>query len=330
MREIRGRKNESETAAGRSRGTRWGVVSVFVCLAYVAAWVLLWPAIEASADLSDPVGNPGAYIATVAMMFTPGVAALLVAITLERRRGKAILVALGLTGFFTRQGWRFALTGIAGAALLISGSWGLGMLFGWVQLDPEHSVAKELIVRVTGEQPPMPMALLALLQLLNLPIGIAITAIAATGEEVGWRGWLLPKLLPLGTEWALCVSGAIWGLWHAPAILLGLNYEERNPLGIIMMMIGCVGAGVLIGWLRLASGSLLPCVLAHAALNSFASYQSILFPPFDERLVGPLAITGWVVMALLIAACVLRATRLRQRHGSQLGSPEVRNTELSQ
>ncbi|ROS58674.1 CAAX prenyl protease-like protein [Curtobacterium sp. PhB172] len=330
MRQITARKDERETTAGSSRGTRWGAISVFVSLAYVAPWVLLWPAIQASADLSDPVGSPGAYIGTVAMMFTPGLAALLVAVALQRRRGKAILVELGLTGFFTRQAWRFALVGVTGAFVLISGSWGLGMLFEWVQLDPEQSVAKELIVRVTGEQPPMPMALLALLQLVNLPIGIAITAIAATGEEVGWRGWLLPKLLPLGPGWALSVSGAIWGLWHAPAILIGLNYEQRNPLGIIMMMIGCVGAGVLIGWLRIASGSLLPCVLAHAALNSFASYQSILFPPFDERLVGPLAITGWIVMALLIVACVLRATRLRQRRGSQLGSPGVRNTELSQ
>lgn len=323
-------KRTGENMLGSPRGVRWSAVGMFVLMAYGAAWALLWPAIQVNADLSDPAENPGAYIATVAMMFTPGLAALLVTVTLERRRGKAILVALGLTRFFTRQGWHFALAGIAGAAVLISGNWGLGMLFGWVQLDPEHSVAKELIVRVTGEQPPMPMALLALLQLLNLPIGIAITAIAATGEEVGWRGWLLPKLLPLGTGWALSVSGAIWGLWHAPAILLGLNYEQRNPLGIIMMMIGCVGAGVLIGWLRLASGSLLPCVLAHAALNTFASYQSVLFPPFDQRLVGPLAITGWIVMALLIVACVLRATRLRQRHGSQLGSSEVRNTELSQ
>jgi len=311
------------------RGVHWSAVGMFVLLAYGAPWVLLWPAIQVSADLSDPAGNPGAYIATVAMMFTPGLAALLVAVTLQRRRGKAILVALGLTGFFTRRGWRFAFAGITGAAVLLSGSWGLGMAFGWVQLDPEHSMAKELIVRVTGEQPPMPMALLALLQLLNLPIGIAITAIATTGEEVGWRGWLLPKLLPLGTGWALCVSGAIWGLWHAPAILLGLNYEQRNPLGIMMMAIGCVGAGVLIGWLRIASASLLPCVLTHAALNTFASYQSVLFPPFDQRLVGPLAITGWIVMALLIVACVLRATRLRQRNGSQLGSPKVRNTELS-
>lgn len=313
MRRIATRRDGRETTAGRSRVTRWGAISVFVSLAYGAAWVLLWPAVQQSADLSDPVRSPGAYVATVAMMFAPGLAALLVAVTFERRRGKAVLVALGLAGFFTRRGWRFALAGIAGAAVLISGSWGLGMLFGWVQLDPEHSVAKELIVRVTGEQPPMPMALLALLQLLNLPIGIAITAIAATGEEVGWRGWLLPKLLPLGTGWALSVSGAIWGLWHAPAILLGLNYEQRDPLGIIMMMIGCVGAGVLIGWLRLASESLLPCVLAHAALNSLSSYQSILFPPFDQRLVGPLAITGWILMAVLITSGRLRSIRRRQR-----------------
>ncbi|MDR6574773.1 membrane protease YdiL (CAAX protease family) [Curtobacterium sp. 320] len=283
--------------------------------------MLLWPAIRASADLSNPVGSPGAYIATVAMMFTPGLAALLVAVILQRHRGKALLVELGLTGFFTRQGWHFAGAGIAGAAVLVLGSWGLGLLFGWVHLDPERSVARDLIVRLTGEEPPMPMALLALLQLLNLPIGIAITAIAATGEEIGWRGWLLPKLLPLGTGWALILSGAIWGLWHAPAILLGLNYEQRDPLGIVMMTIGCVGAGVLIGWLRLASGSLLPCVLAHAALNSFATYQSILFPPFDQRLVGPLAITGWIVMTLLIVTGALRAARLRRRRESERGNP---------
>lgn len=325
MREFRAREAERETPARRSRSTRWGAVSTFVCLAFGAAWVLLWPAIQAGSDLSDPVGSPGAYIATVAMMFTPGLAALLVAVTLQRRRGKAILVELGLTGFFTREGWRFALAGVTGAVGLICGSWGLGILFGWVQLDPEQSAAKELIVRVTGEQPPMPMALLALLQLLNLPIGVAITAIAVTGEEIGWRGWLFPKLLPLGTGRALSASGAIWGLWHAPAILLGLNYEQRNLLGIVMMTIACVGAGTLIGWLRVASASLLPCVLVHATLNSVATYQSILFPSFDQRLVGPLAITGWIVMALLIAACMLQATRLRQRRDAEPGNPAVQH-----
>jgi membrane protease YdiL (CAAX protease family) len=314
----------------RCWSVRWRSVGVFVGLSYGAAWVLLWPAIRAGADLANPIGSPGAYLATVAMMFTPGLAALLVAVTLRHRRGRALLFELGLTGFFTRRGCRFALTGVAGAAILVLSSWGLGLLLGWVQLDPERSVAKDLIVRVTGEQPPMPMALLALLQLLNLPIGIAITAIAATGEEIGWRGWLLPRLLPLGEGWALSVSGATWGLWHAPAILLGLNYEQRNPLGIAMMTVGCVGAGVLIGWLRLASGSLLPCVLAHAALNSFATYQSILFPPFDQRLVGPLAITGWLVMALLIAYGVRRAALRQQQSNATRSTSEISNSDASQ
>lgn len=304
-------------APERTCKVRWGAVGLFVCLAYGSAWALLFPAIRAGADLADPIGSPGAYIATVVMMFTPSLAALSVALTVQRRRGRALAHEIGLTGFFSRRGWRFASVGMAGAAVLVVGSWLLGLLLGFVELDPERSVAKALIVEVTGEQPPMPMAVLAGLQLLNLPIGLAVTAIAAAGEEIGWRGWLLPRLLPLGAPWALGISGVVWGLWHAPAILLGLNYDQRNPLGIMMMIVGCVGAGVLIGWLRLASGSLLPCVLAHAALNSFATYQSVLFPPFDQRLVGPLAITGWVVMALLITLCAHREARRRRRsHGA--------------
>jgi membrane protease YdiL (CAAX protease family) len=290
------------------------VVGTFVCLAYGAAWVLLWPSVRAGADLSDPVGSPAAHIATVAMMFTPVSAALVVAVVVQRRRGRVLLTELGLTGFFTRRGWRFAGVGIAGAALLVVGSWCLGLLFGWVELDPERSVAKELIVRITGEQPPVPMATLAALQLLNLPVGMAVTAVAAAGEEIGWRGWLLPRVMRLGTSWALIVSGSIWGAWHAPAILLGLNYEQRDLLRVVMMVVGCTGAGVLIGWLRLASGSLLPCVLAHAALNVFATFQSALFPPFDQRLVGPLSITGWMIMILLIAVGAMRVVRARPRH----------------
>jgi membrane protease YdiL (CAAX protease family) len=308
-------------AARRRSRVPWGMVGAFVSLAYGAAWALLAPAIRAGADLADPVGRPGAYFATLMMMFTPASAALLVAVAARRRRGRALLAELGLTGFFTRRGWQFAGIGIAGAAVVVLGGWALGLLFGWVELDPERSVAKELIVRVTGQQPPMSMAALAALQLLNIPIGLAVTAVAAAGEEIGWRGWLLPRLLPLGTGQALVVSGLIWGAWHAPAILLGLNYDQRDLLGIMMMAVGCTGAGVLIGWLRLVSGSLLPCVLAHAGLNVFATYQSLLFPPFDQRLAGPLSITGWMVMILLITAGAVRARSRRGGGGSRTPMP---------
>ena len=245
-----------EAIAGRPAAA---AVGLFVCLAYGAAWALLWPASPGRARTSrTPSGAPVRTSRPIAMMFTPGLAALLVAVTAPASPGQErSCSSSGWPASSLRQ--RLALRSRRHSPELQSwspGSWGLGLLIGWVQLDPERSVAKDLIIRVTGEQPPMPMALLALLQLLQSPIGIAITAIAATGEEIGWRGGSCRGSFPSAKDGRWALAGVIWGLWHAPAILLGLNYEQRNPLGIIMMAIGCVGAGVLIGWLRLASASL--------------------------------------------------------------------------
>src|SRR5690349_19574724 len=65
--------------------------------------------------------------------------------------------------------------------------------------------------------------------LVALVIGLALNALTlntmlAFGEEYGWRGYLLPKLLPLGEARAATIVGVIWGLWHAPLLIAGLNY----------------------------------------------------------------------------------------------------------
>jgi membrane protease YdiL (CAAX protease family) len=57
-------------------------------------------------------------------------------------------------------------------------------------------------------------------------VGAFINVIPAIGEELGWRGWLLPKRMPLGTVPALVLSGIIWGIWHAPLVLL--RYPGRT------------------------------------------------------------------------------------------------------
>ena len=47
------------------------------------------------------------------------------------------------------------------------------------------------------------------------------------GEEAGWRGYLLPKLLEFMKPWkAVLLTGVIWGLWHAPVIACGFNYGK--------------------------------------------------------------------------------------------------------
>ena len=86
---------------------------------------------------------------------------------------------------------------------------------------------------------------LLLIQFAQLLIAPGINAVFAFGEEWGWRGFLLSKLLPLGQWRALGLSGALWGLWHMPVILLGYNYPLHPQFGVLLMMIFCVIMGVL-------------------------------------------------------------------------------------
>lgn len=66
----------------------------------------------------------------------------------------------------------------------------------------------------------IPIQLLVALQLATISFNAFFSSVFAFDEELGWRGWLLPNLRPLRTWPALLMSGAIWGVWHAPLILL--------------------------------------------------------------------------------------------------------------
>jgi uncharacterized protein len=141
---------------------------------------------------------------------------------------------------------------------------------------------------------------LPLLALLNIPFTF--------GEEWGWRGYLLPQLLPLGQWHALLISGAIWGFWHAPVILLGYNYPEHPVLGVFLMAIFCVIVGTILGWTRLATGSVWPAVLGHASINASAGAAYVFSRAgveYDQSQVTILGWTGWVLPLLFIALLVL-------------------------
>src|SRR5436305_814196 len=75
--------------------------------------------------------------------------------------------------------------------------------------------------------------------MISFPLQALLLTPLAFGEQWGWRGYLLPRLLPLGQWPALLLSGAIWGLWHAPVILLGYNYPQHPILGVLVMVGTC-------------------------------------------------------------------------------------------
>jgi uncharacterized protein len=104
---------------------------------------------------------------------------------------------------------------------------------------------------------------------LNSVVNLVIqTLILATtfslAEEIGIRGYLLPKLLPLGRK-----RGLVWATWHMPLIYLTALLPIGNPvIGVPLFYAAVVAGSFFYGYLRLASGSLWPSSIAHATHNS--------------------------------------------------------------
>ena len=122
------------------------------------------------------------------------------------------------------------------------------------------------------------------------------------GEELGWRGYLLVRLLPLGTLRAVLLTGAIWGVWHAPFILMGHNYPGHGAAGVPLAVICFTVLGWLFGWLFLKSGSVLVPAFAHACANLFGSSLSLVTADFNPLLGGAAGIISIGIVALVAGA----------------------------
>lgn len=140
-------------------------------------------------------------------------------------------------------------------------------------------------------------------------VGPLINTIPSLGEEVGWRGMLLPLLCERMSERrAAIVSGIIWGLWHAPIIAMGHNYGMSYPgfpvTGILTMVVACTSMGCLLSWLRLRSGSVWPCAVAHGAINAITN-AGVLFSTAGATLYGPsaLGLVAGIPTMLLAVYC---------------------------
>jgi membrane protease YdiL (CAAX protease family) len=97
-------------------------------------------------------------------------------------------------------------------------------------------------------------------------------------EEIGWRGYLLPRLTQLGSRRALLLSGLLHGIWHLPVMLLTSLYHPAGSRLVVvpMFLVAVTALGVFYGWLRLRTDSIWPAVLAHSAHNVAVAWMSSL------------------------------------------------------
>lgn len=88
-------------------------------------------------------------------------------------------------------------------------------------------------------------------------------AVVATGEELGWRGWLLPQLMSrMSRLRAALGTGVIWGLWHAPLLI-------SDPGSAIMLLSFVLGLSIVFTslWV-LARARIFTLIVAHASVNA--------------------------------------------------------------
>lgn len=175
--------------------------------------------------------------------------------------------------------------------------------------DPAMKLFAAQIAAVAANTPlPFSIQVLALLQFVQaLLLSPILNGIFTFGEEFGWRGYLLPKLMPLGGRKAVLISGVIWGIWHWPIIAMGHNYGLDYPgapwLGMLLMVVFCVAAGALLSWVTLRGGSVWPAVIGHAAINGIAAIGMLFILGQPSPLLGP-APTGIIGMIAFIALAV--------------------------
>ena len=275
---------------------------LFVALAFSLSWaldLLNWRL----GGTANPA-NATFLLFLVLAMFGPGVAAAIMLDLVSRE---------GLRSAGLRWGpWRYYLIAyflVLGMALAI---YALTLLLGLGRLDREALTLTQRLQSFGVAPAPAPGVLLPLFLGVTLTSAVLVNALYAFGEELGWRGYLLPSLLPLGKLRACLISGAIWGVWHTPLILMGHLYPGYPLWGVLLTTLMTVFLGVVFGWLRLASGSLLPPTLAHAALNA----QVLFFPSFlvvgvNPVLGGGTGVVGLGVMALVALGLYLTG-RLRE------------------
>ena len=172
-----------------------------------------------------------------------------------------------------RSGWRYGGLALLLPLLVLGVSYGLAWISGAATLviPTESGWLRQLF--------------------LDLTIGLLGTTLFALSEEIGFRGYMLPRMLSLGTNRALIFSGFLFATYHLPIIFLTPFYlnEGSRLLTIPIFLLVLTVAGVIYGALRLAADSIWPSTILHGAFNSFLGVfiaLKVLSSPAAIYLVG--------------------------------------------
>jgi membrane protease YdiL (CAAX protease family) len=247
------------------------------------------------------VAAPEAEIVVISHMMTP------------------LLMTLFMLFVFTRDGYgqhgRFGL----GLRRLGWRTWGLALLLPLLVLAISYGLAwlsgMAALVMPTNDGGLSNL-------LLNLLPELLIVILLVLSEEIGFRGYLLPRLLALGPKRAVTLSGFLHATWHLPIIFLTPFYLGGGSrfLTIPIFLLLLTAAGVIYGVLRLETESVWPSTILHGAFNAFLGAFSTLTVLSSSVAIYLVGETGLLTM---VATAVVALWMLQRRQTAVALTPKI-------
>jgi uncharacterized protein len=226
-------------------------------------------------------------------MLTPAIAAAIMLMFLAPEGGwRNAVTSLGLTSAGLKA-WPFA---IGGPALIHAA--GLAIL---------------AVAGLTALVAPQISGSIAAL-IINILLGFVISTILALCEEVGWRGYMLPRVQGFSVISAMLIVGFLHGVWHMPILLTTDYYHSTGNPWIVapLFLITLTLAGIFYGFLRIWTASVWPVAIAHAAANTAwnisAKVSQTKSPAVLEYVGGE---SGIIMIGGLVIICVVLARVMR-------------------
>jgi membrane protease YdiL (CAAX protease family) len=239
-------------------------LTTFLCLTFGLSAVFYWLIISAG-SLGAKGGN---YV--LALMWSPGVSALITRLLFQHNvRG---------------QGWRLPAPRWAALAYL------LPVVYATVAYGLVWATGLGGFDLARFKTPVVTFFVLGTLQSL----------LSATGEELGWRGFLVPTLMRnMSFTRTAIVSGAIWAAWRVPLIVFA-DYNGGTPTwySVLCFFVMVVAMGFPFAWLRLRSQSVWPAAILHASHNLFVQ-------AFFDRVTVDTGPTRWLTSEFGAALAIM-------------------------
>lgn len=135
--------------------------------------------------------------------------------------------------------------------------------------------------------------------------GATVNAVAAFGEEIGWRGFLVKELVGKKFIWAALFIGIVWGAWHFPLILNGHNYPDHPVIGVFMMMLMCACLTPIFLYFRLKGRSVIVPAILHGTFNGVIPLANVVVQPSNDLVIGLGGVAGILAMLLFDVAIFL-------------------------